>query len=78
DPASSTFRFLGTWSVSAAVALGVGAAIPISSRNVLGQGLSGGVAIGAYLALSLTLQPLGTDRAELLVALSLVLFVASV
>ena len=42
------------------------------------RGLSGGVAIGAYLALALTLQPLGADRAELLVALSVVLLAASV
>lgn len=78
DPTASALRFIRTWAVSAAVATGLGAVVPVGPRNVLGQGLSGGVSIGAYLALALTLQPIGTDRPGLLVALNVVLLAASV
>lgn len=78
DPATSILRLIGTWAVSAAVAVGVGAVMPVGPRNVLGHGLSGGISIGAYLAISLTFQPLGLDRAGLLVALSVVVLGASV
>lgn len=78
DPAATILRIIGTWGVSAAVAVGVGAVMPAGPRNVLGQGLSGGISIGGYLALTLTFQPLGLDRAGLLVALSVVVLAASV
>ncbi|MFJ4037503.1 hypothetical protein ACIPVB_05415 [Microbacterium sp. NPDC090007] len=78
DPAATILRLIGTWAVSSAVAVGVGASMPVGPRNVLGHGLSGGISIGLYLALSLTFQPLGLDRAGLLVALSVVVLATSV
>ena len=78
-PADTALLLLSISLVSMACAVAVGAAIPISPRNVLGQGLAGGVTLATFIAVSQILgQLFPTYVALRLLCSALVLVVAVV
>ncbi|RIJ19575.1 hypothetical protein DZF97_00385 [Clavibacter nebraskensis] len=56
DVGGVTLLLVGAWALAAALAVGVGAILPVGARNVLGHGVAGGLSIGGYITAFLSMQ----------------------
>lgn len=77
DIASTSWRLLTTALLASSAGIAVGAALPVGARNVLGQGLTSGLAIGAFVTSSVVVTKVGETSPSLAVLVCCLALTAS-
>lgn len=75
--AETAMLVVSTTLVSAGCAVAVGAAVPVSARNVLGQGLAGGATLGLFVVASQVFAQLSGSRDAARLLVSALFFMAA-